>query len=87
MTTGYEQLNQNIVQTTQLISDVESSSKEQLNNIQQINEAANQLDNQTQQIASIASKTQEVATGTNNIAKMILDKVNEKDFIGKEELK
>jgi methyl-accepting chemotaxis protein len=87
MTTGYEQLNQNIVQTTQLISDVESSSKEQLNNIQQINEAANQLDNQTQQIASIASKTQEVATGTNNIAKMILDNVNEKDFIGKEELK
>ena len=87
MTTGYEQLNQNIVQTTQLISDVESSSKEQLNNIQQINEAANQLDNQTQQIASIASKTQEVATGTNNIAKMILDNVNKKDFIGKEELK
>ena len=87
MINGYKDLNMNIQQTINLISDIEMSSKEQLSGIEQINDAVNQLDQQTQQNAEIASQTHDVAVVTDNIAKLIVSSANEKEFIGKNDVK
>ncbi|MGE4383908.1 MAG: methyl-accepting chemotaxis protein [Arcobacter sp.] len=87
MISGYKALNESIVQTIDLIKGVESSSKEQLAGIEQINHAINSLDQQTQQNAQIASQTYSVATQTDTIAKLIVSNANAKEFIGKDEVK
>jgi methyl-accepting chemotaxis protein len=87
MIEGYENLNQNIAQTTAIIKDVEIASKEQLSGIEQINSAINNLDRQTQQNASIASQTYNVAVETDKIAKLILKNAEEKEFTGKNDIK
>ncbi len=63
------------------------SSKEQLTGIEQINDAVTQLDQQTQQNAMIASQTHDVAVLTDDIAKLIVQHADEKEFIGKNEVK
>ena len=83
MIDGYKELNQNISQTINLISDIEMSSKVQLAGIEQINDAVTQLDQQTQQNAAIASHTQEIAIMTDNISKIIVDNADAKDFENK----
>ena len=87
MIEGYKGLNNSIEQTINLISDVEMSSKEQLLGIEQINDAVNQLDQQTQQNAMIASQTQDIAVGTDEIAKLVVSNANQKEFEGKNEVK
>ena len=63
------------------------SSKEQLSGIEQINDAITQLDQQTQQNASIASQTHDVAVLTDEIAKLVVSNANAKEFIGKDDVK
>ena len=87
MINGYKELNENISQTINLISDIEMSSKEQLTGIEQINDAVNSLDRQTQQNAAIASQTHDVAVITDEIAKLVVSNANAKEFIGKNEVK
>ncbi len=87
MIDGYKQLNENIANTATIIRDIETSSREQFLGIEQINDAINKLDQQTQQNASIATQTQEVATLTDQIAKLIVEDTNSKDFEGKNEIK
>ncbi|MFW2524847.1 HAMP domain-containing methyl-accepting chemotaxis protein [Aliarcobacter butzleri] len=87
MIDGYKELNQNISQTINLISDIEMSSKEQLAGIEQINDAVTQLDRQTQQNAAVANQTNDVAAITDEIAKLIVSSADEKEFIGKHEVK
>ncbi len=87
MIEGYKELNQNIQQTINLIQDIEMSSKEQLSGIEQINDAVNQLDQQTQKNAAIASQTHDVAVVTDEIAKLVVSNANAKEFIGKNEVK
>jgi methyl-accepting chemotaxis protein len=87
MIEGYKDLNQNITNTINLISDIEMSSKEQLTGIEQINDAVTQLDQQTQQNAQIASQTHDVAVITDEIAKLVVSNANSKEFIGKNEVK
>jgi methyl-accepting chemotaxis protein len=87
MIDGYKELNQNITNTINLISDIEMSSKEQLSGIEQINDAITQLDQQTQQNASIASQTHDVAVLTDEIAKLVVSNANAKEFIGKDDVK
>ncbi len=87
MIDGYKQLNENISQTINLISDIEMSSKEQLSGIEQINDAVNSLDRQTQQNAAVASQTHDVAVVTDEIAKLVVSNANAKEFIGKDEVK
>ena len=86
MITGYNSLNGNISKTLELISDVESASKEQQNGINQINSAVSQLDHQTQANATIASQTQEVANTTSAIASKIVENADKKEFEGKNEV-
>ena len=87
MIDGYKELNESIQQTINLISDIEMSSKEQLSGIEQINDAVNSLDQQTQQNAMIASETHSAAGVTDEIAKLVLDDANKKEFKGKNEVK
>ena len=69
-----------------MIREISNSSKEQESGISQINNAVNQLDQQTQQNASIASKTQDIALQTDTLLKEIVKEVLEKKFIGKNEI-
>jgi methyl-accepting chemotaxis protein len=87
MIDGYKQLNQNITHTINLISDIQNASKEQLLGIEQINDAVNQLDQQTQQNAMVASQTHDVAVITDQIAKLVVSSADEKEFLGKKEVK
>ncbi|BAK70273.1 methyl-accepting chemotaxis protein [Aliarcobacter butzleri] len=86
MIEGYKELNKNVTNTMNLIQNIESSSKEQLKSIEQINKAINQLDYQTQQNAQIASKTHDIALITDEIAKLVVNNANSKEFIGKMEV-
>jgi len=83
MIDGYAGLNNNITKTIDIITSVEKSSKEQSHGIEQINVAINNLDQQTQQNASIASETYNIAIQTDKIAKHIVTNANEKEFKGK----
>jgi methyl-accepting chemotaxis protein len=85
MIKGYSVLNENISKTIELISDIEQNSKEQQLKIEQINAAVTTLDSQTQENATISSKTHGIALETDKIAKLIVNTVNEKEFIGKED--
>ena len=87
MINGYKELNENITNTINLISDIEMSSKEQLSGIEQINDAVNQLDRQTQQNAAVASQTHDVAVITDEIAKLVVTNADAKEFIGKNDVK
>ncbi len=87
MIDGYAGLNENISKTINIIKDVENASKEQLQGIEQINDAVSQLDHQTQENASIANQTNIIAMQTDNIAKVIVSDVNKKEFIGKDKIK
>jgi methyl-accepting chemotaxis protein len=87
MIDGYKQLNENITHTINLIQDIQNASKEQLLGIEQINDAVNQLDQQTQQNAMVASQTHEVAVITDQIAKLVVSHADEKEFLGKKDVK
>lgn len=84
---GYKELNENISYTINLISDIEVSSKEQLSGIEQINDALTSLDQQTQQNAQIASQTHDVAILTDEIAKLVVNNADAKEFEGKSNVK
>ena len=80
MINGYIKLKENISKTTEVIHDISISSKEQRTSIEQINDVVTRLDRQTQNNASIANQTHDIATNTSKIAKKILETVNEKTF-------
>ncbi|MEA3314670.1 MAG: nitrate- and nitrite sensing domain-containing protein [Campylobacterota bacterium] len=81
MIDGYLTLNKSISKTQELISGVEMASKEQQIGIHQINDAINSLDKKTQENASIASVTHNIAIETNKIASKIVSDTNSKEFI------
>jgi methyl-accepting chemotaxis protein len=87
MIKGYEELLENISKTTEMITEISNASKEQESGITQINDAVTGLDQQTQQNASIASQTQEIALQTDAIAKEIVNDVMKKEFVGKHDIK
>ncbi len=84
MIEGYNSLNENISKTSELIKDVEAASKEQQSGIEQINDAVSELDQQTQQNATVANQTKDVAIQTDEIAKVIVSDADEKEFVGKD---
>ena len=83
MIKGYIKLKENISKTTTVIHDISLSSKEQRTSIEQINDVVNRLDRQTQNNASISNQTHDIAINTADIAKKILQTVNEKSFRNK----
>ena len=87
MIDGYSHLNESILKTLELISDVENASKEQQAGIEQINDAVSELDQQTQKNASVANNTKEIATQTKTIANTVVQSADEKEFIGKHDVR
>ncbi len=87
MIRGYRELHKSVGETFEHISTVQDSSGEQLQAIRQINDAINQIDQQTQKNAMTAAQTQDVAIQTDEIAKLIVSNANEKEFIGKDSVK
>jgi len=77
---GYSELIKKIELTIELIKEVEMASREQQQGISQINDAINALDRQTQQNASIASQTNDIAIKTNEISNEIIKEVSKKVF-------
>jgi methyl-accepting chemotaxis protein len=87
MIDGYTHLNKLISKTLEIIKDVEMASKEQQQGIEQINNAVTELDQQTQQNASVANNTKDIAMDTQTIAQTVVSNANEKEFIGKDDVK
>ena len=84
MIQGYTALNEYVDKTLELISNVETVSKEQAQGMTQINDAVTSLDQQSQQNASVANTTYEVAKNTSLIAQRVIDNANEKEFESKD---
>ena len=80
MIDGYNKVDENISKTIELISQVNLSSNEQQRGIEQINDAINLLDHKTQENAAISNKTYDIAIQTDTLAKLIVQKTNEKEF-------
>ncbi len=86
MIIGYNKLTDDISKSSEIVRDIESSSKEQLSAIEQINDAINNLDKQIQRNANIASESREASIITDNIAKLVVSNANAKEFLGKDQV-
>ncbi len=80
MIEGFNDLEEKIVQTNQLINDVANAAKEQTQGMAQISDAVNHLDKFTQENAVIADKTNEIARQTNEIATEVVQNVQKNKF-------
>ena len=86
MITGYDELLKDINSSIGRIDEISSASEEQKRGITQINDAVTRLDQQTQENASIANKTQNIAAQTDTLAKEIVDEANKKEFLNKKNI-
>ena len=83
MIKGYEELNENVNTTTALIEGVLLNFNEQVIGINQINDAVASLDTVTQENANIASKAEQIANITDDLAGQIVEESLAKNFDGK----
>jgi len=80
MYSGYEKLNTNIQHTSQIIADITTTSQEQMQGVEQINSAISSLDQATQENASIALKTKEIATQTASMSSNLVEETSTNKF-------
>jgi len=80
MIEGFENLENRIVQTGQLIEDVTVAAQEQTVGMRQISDAVGLLDKFTQENASIADKTNSIAKQTQSISNDIVVNVSKNKF-------
>jgi len=80
MIEGFNNLEEKILKTNQLIDDVTTAAKEQTQGMSQISDAVNQLDRFTQENAQIADKTHNIALKTDEIAKDVVQNVQQYSF-------
>ena len=76
MLEGYKDLNSNVSQTVTLISDIEMASKEQLLGIEQINDAVNNLDAQTQQNAMVLNQINDLSREVSELSSKLVSAAN-----------
>ena len=86
MIDGYDSLSKNVSLNADIIEEIVLTTKEQQGGIEQINDAISKLDLQTQNNATVASKTKSIANDTYEVAVSIVKDANGKNFIGKDEL-
>ena len=86
MIEGYEKLDSDIVQTTELIEEVSNAAKRQLQRIDQINTAIADIDKVTQKNALMAEDTNQLAIDTDRIAKDVVADMDDKIFEGRDEI-
>jgi methyl-accepting chemotaxis protein len=87
MIDGYGKLDDNILNTLKYINEIALSSKDQLKEIEQINESVSKVNEQIKRNLNVTKNTKDVAIQTDKMAKLAVKKVEEKEFIGKEEVK
>ncbi|MCT7529161.1 methyl-accepting chemotaxis protein [Aliarcobacter cryaerophilus] len=80
MIEGYKDLNSNVSQTVTLISDIEMASKEQLLGIEQINDAVNNLDAQTQQNAMVSNQINDLSREVSELSSKLVSAANLADY-------
>ena len=80
MIQGYNNLSEKIDKTIELINSIENIAKEQKIGMEQINDAIDSLDKQTQQNAQIAAQTNNIAIQTDKLSKDIVENVDKKEF-------
>ena len=80
MLEGYKDLNSNVSQTVTLISDIEMASKEQLLGIEQINDAVNNLDAQTQQNAMVLNQINDLSREVSELSSKLVSAANLADY-------
>ena len=86
MIDGYKSLNDNLHTTIELIDSITEASNEQEKSIAQISETLVTLDTNTQEYASFIKHTSDISQKTADIAKVIVDDVKSKEFVGKEHI-
>ena len=80
MISGYNELNENIGTTIELIEDVAVASREQQLAMSQINDTVNSLDQATQKNASLASNINDMANVTTSLAVQLQSAVDKTSF-------
>ncbi len=80
MIKGYSDLNSKVSETIELITDVDSASKEQETGIVQINDVINSLDQATQVNASSATQISNLATEVSELSASLLDIAERANF-------
>jgi methyl-accepting chemotaxis protein len=86
MISGYETLNENIGETTELINQVVTASREQESGISLINSTVAQIDTLTQQNAMVAENVKATSSQMNKVANSNVEMINNSQFEGKEEI-
>jgi methyl-accepting chemotaxis protein len=86
MIDGFNELNEKITQTTTLIDDVTNASKEQMSSINNISTQMTQLDASTKHSAEVSENANNIASQTKDIAKTIVNSVETKEFLGKNDI-
>ncbi len=84
MINDYKKLNQDILNSSEYIKDIEKNSNKQSNSIEGINSIIAKITMQVQENYKMSKVTKEVAIETDLKAKEVLKKVDEKEFEGKE---
>ncbi|WP_320033742.1 methyl-accepting chemotaxis protein [Halarcobacter sp.] len=85
MIKGYEELNENISKTTELIEKVVDASQEQEHSINLINSSVTQIDMLTQKNASVAQNVKDISLQMNKVANINVEMVCKAEFVGKHE--
>jgi len=80
MIQGFNSLNENLEKTIQIIENVSSSSQEQMNGIEQINDAINMIDRVTQDNANEVTKINEISNQISSMADNLLNDAKNKQF-------
>jgi methyl-accepting chemotaxis protein len=80
MIEGYENLNEHITKTISLIDDVSNASKEQMQGIEQINNAVTMLDKVTQENANEANSVANIANDVRTMADELVADAKTKKF-------
>jgi methyl-accepting chemotaxis protein len=80
MIKGYDELNSNITQTIEIIQNVNTSSQEQMQGIEQINSMINLLEHVTNENASQANNVASISAQTQTMAEQLVNEVKNKKF-------
>ncbi len=86
MIEGYNKLIDDISDTLKHIQEIESTSHAQTKAIEKINQTVQQVTQHTKLNAEVTKKTQSVALQTDKMARYAVEKINEKTFVGKEDI-
>jgi methyl-accepting chemotaxis protein len=84
MIKGFAELTAKIDTSTNLINDVASATKEQMQGVDQINDAVAQLDRMTQENAAVANSTSMIAETVSKMANDLVDEADKKQFTNKD---